>query len=45
MQEMTNVIVKSVSIKQQAVRRKYASSKLLKISDQPELNAFIARNK
>lgn len=42
--EMTVVVVKSVSIKQQAVRRKYASSKLLKISELPELDTFIKAN-
>jgi hypothetical protein len=40
--EMTDVVVKSVTIKQQAVRRKYASSKLHKISELPELEKFIA---
>ena len=42
--EMTRVIVKSVTMKQQAVRRKYASNKLLKISQLPELASFIAEN-
>eukprot|EP00041_Stephanoeca_diplocostata_P012952 m.220388 g.220388 ORF g.220388 m.220388 type:complete len:387 (-) comp19161_c0_seq1:315-1475(-) len=39
---MTSVLTNSVSIRQQAVRRKYASSKLLKISELPEVSTFIA---
>lgn len=41
---MTTVLKNSVTIRQQAVRRKYASSKLLKVSELPEISAFIAQH-
>jgi hypothetical protein len=43
-EQMTGVLAKSVTIKQQAVRRKYASSKLLKISELAEVATFIKAN-